>query len=130
MLGTLGSYLGSIGTFIQNHKGPIEKDRKLLVPAGQAIMGGLISSISSEKDALAAELADMTSLLNVGPDDATLGITAQADAISRNLSVDSSRQLQIGWKNGASADPVLRAFQDLISLEFGGDVNAAFAPNG
>lgn len=59
-LGKLGSVLGTVTQFIADHKGPIERDRQLLVPAGQAIMQGLISGIESQTQALDSTLSGVT----------------------------------------------------------------------
>lgn len=63
MLGALKSKLGDIGNAIIGWKGPPEKDRVLLFPAGQMIMQGLIGGIESKRPALRASLVGVGSQL-------------------------------------------------------------------
>lgn len=59
------SFVGGIGSWIASHKGPIQKDRKLLIPAGLAIMEGLgeglvdgFSPVQDDVSDMAGEIAD------------------------------------------------------------------------
>lgn len=127
----LGNYLGDIGRFIQDNKGPIEKDRVLLVGAGQAIMDGLIVGIDSRKNALGSELANVSALIANKSlpkiQDATMGLGLDTDAaISRSLAVADQRQLLLAWKSGSTGDSILDAIRHNIALKYSGDVEAAF----
>lgn len=45
-------FISGIGDWIREHKGPIREDRKLLIPAGNAIMGGFGSSLNNAFDSV------------------------------------------------------------------------------
>lgn len=77
--GAVKSFVGGIAGWIKSHKGPISYDRKLLIPAGNAIIGGLNKSmINSFKDvksnvlSMASEIYDGFDInvkpINLSPD--------------------------------------------------------------
>ncbi|WP_019118347.1 phage tail protein [Anaerococcus obesiensis] len=77
--GAVKNFVGGIAGWIKSHKGPISYDRKLLIPAGNAIIGGLNKSmIESFKDvksnvlSMAGEIYDGFDIkvkpLNLSPD--------------------------------------------------------------
>lgn len=56
--GAVTDFVSGIAGWIASHKGPLDYDRKLLVPAGKAIVGGLGSSMRSEFEGLKGEVRD------------------------------------------------------------------------
>ena len=59
-LASLASTLGHVTGMIPDLKGPLDRDRKLLRPGGQAIIEGLISGIEDRKGDLERRLKDIT----------------------------------------------------------------------
>lgn len=128
LIGRLGSYLNSIGSFIQNNKGPIEKDRRLLVGAGQAIMGGLIAGIDSQKQALGSHLGAVSEQIatGIGADlfkTANFGVDDMAAAVS--VSAAPPPNLEAFFAKGATGDPILDALKTIIKFRHSGSVQAA-----
>lgn len=82
----LKSTLGWIGEQIKLHKGPPEKDRKLLVPAGKAIMAGLGEGIKIGVGDIRQMLGDFTTDLGgVGIDSSNSSFTFGQNAIQINF---------------------------------------------
>ena len=57
---SVAGWVGGIGGKIADLKGPLDYDKRLLIPAGVAIMGGLRKGIVSQMPALASDLAQVT----------------------------------------------------------------------
>lgn len=65
------SFVGGIGSWIKKHKGPISYDRKLLIPAGIAIMTGFNKGLQDQFETVKKGVSSMAS--------------AVSDAVSSNL---------------------------------------------
>lgn len=56
-------FVGGIGDWIRENKGPIQYDRKLLIPAGNAIMEGLNKGLTSGFDEVQSTVESMASII-------------------------------------------------------------------
>lgn len=59
-------FVSGIADWIRDHKGPIEYDRKLLIPAGNAIMGGLHESLKDKFKTVQQTVKNMAGAINKG----------------------------------------------------------------
>jgi hypothetical protein len=126
MLGSLGSYLGGVATFIKNNKGPIEKDRRLLIPEGAAIMDGLIAGIASRRGLLGSELGgisdDIASSIVADPH----GIYAQAElAFGGSFDAPAPAPLVVGLDRSSTGDWLMDGLRRNIQINYGGNVSTA-----
>lgn len=74
-------FVGGIGSWIADNKGPKAYDLALLIPAGNWIMDGLGKGIESSMPALGSTLSDVSWMIQNGIDpnlDASIGATASA----------------------------------------------------
>lgn len=113
-------FVGGIGSWIKDHKGPIQYDRKLLIPAGNAIMGGLNGGlVHGFKDVKSnvSGMADRISEL-MQPD---IGIGNISGAIN-----SANKQLQTRMQANVNGDMTLASQPAYINLSMGGSTFSAF----
>ncbi|MGJ9424727.1 hypothetical protein ACHABX_02650 [Nesterenkonia halotolerans] len=61
--GKVQDFVGGIGSWIVDNKGPLSYDKKMLQPAGKAIMGGLVGSMRASMPDLMGTVADVNGAL-------------------------------------------------------------------
>lgn len=124
-------WIGGIGDWIRKHKGPIQYDRKLLIPAGNAIMQGLnFGLVSAFKDVQGnvsnmaksiAEAANNNLSSNLNNINAKLANGTINHAVSGQLEIQQQPayiQLQMGDNTfNAYVDDITK--QQNISLDLG-----------
>lgn len=114
------NFVSGIAGKIASLKGPIEKDRKLLTPAGKAIMDGLVAGLRAHEGHLVRQLAHVTGLVesvdgssllsqaagSYGAtfDVSTMGHSADTGEGGRSGSSDGARPIQVGPFYGVRQD--------------------------
>ncbi|OTP26979.1 tape measure protein [Enterococcus mundtii] len=128
-------FVGGIGDWIRENKGPIQYDRKLLIPAGNAIMEGLNKGLTSGFDEVQSTVESMASIITD-----TFDNSPEIDLASNLQKANSSISTQVehNVNMGGSTKPAIfnvnlgkqtfRAFVDDISQEMGEgtDINLEF----
>ena len=117
-------FISSVGPWISKHKGPISYDRKLLIPAGSAIMDGLnegltngFSNVMSNVSSMAGNIANAVS----GSADYRINAVSSGLNIGTDgtLSVDMTSQQQPATINLSMGGSTYRGFVDDISTQQG-----------
>ena len=91
--------IGGIGDWIVKHKGPLSYDKRMLVPAGQAIMGGLAKGLASGFGVVQDVIADANSELANGLSGQVVGVGVRANVAQV---VDKLDGLDARWSGSVS----------------------------
>lgn len=117
-------FISIVGPWIGKHKGPITYDRKLLIPAGNAIMGGLNDGLSNGFTGVMSNVSSMAgNIANAVSGSADYRINAVSSGLNigtdGTLSVDMTRQQQPATINLSMGGSTYRGFVDDISTQQG-----------
>lgn len=123
-------FIGGIGNWIKEHKGPIRKDRKLLTPAGNAIMTGLNSGLTGGFRDVQSNVSGMGDMIaNAINSDYSVDIGANVAAANRSISSQVSHDVNLNQGkqpalfNVRLGNQNFKAFVDDISNAQGQEIN-------
>ncbi|WP_259770651.1 phage tail protein [Lactococcus lactis] len=123
-------FIGGIGDWIKEHKGPIRKDRKLLTPAGNAIMNGLNSGLTGGFRDVQSNVSGMGDMIaNAINSDYSVDIGANVAAANRSISSQVSHDVNLNQGkqpalfNVRLGNQNFKAFVDDISNAQGQAIN-------
>lgn len=123
-------FIGGIGDWIRKHKGPIRVDRKLLIPAGNAIMSGLNSGLTGGFREVQSNVSGMGDMIaNAINSDYSVDIGANVAAANRSISSQVSHDVNLNQGkqpalfNVRLGNQNFKAFVDDISNAQGQAIN-------
>lgn len=127
--GAVQNFVGGIAGWIKAHKGPISYDKKLLIPAGTAIMDGLDRGLSDEfkevKKTVTSMASDIYEGFNIDPKPVNLitkGLNVDDDYLNKSISSNLDINTLNGVENGDSKldnmlSEILRLLQMLVDKD-------------
>lgn len=122
--GKVQDFVGGIAGWVRDHKGPISYDKRLLIPAGKAIMNGLNGGLNHGFRDVMSNVSGMAgNIANVVSGSADYRINAVANGLDigtdGTLSVDMTQQQQPATINLSMGGSTYRGFVDDISNQQG-----------
>ena len=120
MWGAVTDFVGGIASWIAAHKGPISYDRRLLTPAGQAIMGGFNTALMNGFEYVKSNVSGMADGIRSMFDDAGSRVSAMSNALQGDFSNNVSGTLSATYEVNQMKEPAI------INLALGSNDFRAF----
>lgn len=118
--GAVQDFVGGIASWIAENKGPISYDRKLLIPAGQAIMGGFNTALMGGFENVKNNVSGMADGIRSMFDDAGSRVSAMSNALQGDFSNNVSGTLSATYEVNQTKEPAI------INLALGSNDFRAF----
>lgn len=118
--GAVQDFVGGIASWIAENKGPISYDRRLLIPAGQAIMGGFNTALISGFEDVKSNVSGMADGIRSMFDDAGSRVSAMSNALQGDFSNNVSGTLSATYEVNQTKEPAV------INLALGSNDFKAF----
>ena len=118
--GAVTEFVGNIANWIATHKGPISYDRRLLIPAGEAIMGGFNRALMGGFEDVKGNVSGMAGGIRSMFDDAGSRVSAMSNALQGDFSNNVSGTLSATYEVNQTKEPAV------INLALGSNDFRAF----
>ena len=120
MWGAVTDFVGGIASWIAANKGPISYDRRLLIPAGQAIMSGFNTALMGGFEDVKGNVSGMADGIRSMFDDAGSRVSAMSNALQGDFSNNVSGTLSATYEVNQTKEPAI------INLALGSNDFRAF----